>query len=161
MSAMTSQITGVSIVYSTVCSGVGQRKHQSFAPLTFVRGNHRGDWWFPSWRFSNTENVSNWWRLHVILLWLYNRCLCCPYRHILHGCLNGTGPAVLLQLNCSSSKEFYVVSDILPRVFGSRFPHQVNTKHHCQVKPTHFVLGSMISQGRAQSCDLKAQILVR
>ena len=41
MSAMASQITGVSIVYSTVCSGAGQRKHQSSASLAFVKGLHR------------------------------------------------------------------------------------------------------------------------
>ena len=35
-------ITGVSIVYSTVCSGANQRKHQSFMSLVFVRGIH---WW--------------------------------------------------------------------------------------------------------------------
>ena len=39
--AMASQITGVSIVYSTVCSGANQRKHQSSASLAFVRGIHR------------------------------------------------------------------------------------------------------------------------
>ena len=38
MSAMASQITGVLIVYSTVCSGSDQRKHQRFAPLAIVRG---------------------------------------------------------------------------------------------------------------------------
>ena len=36
--AMASQITGVSIVCSPVCSGANQRKHQSSASLTFVRG---------------------------------------------------------------------------------------------------------------------------
>ena len=41
MSAMASQTTGVSIVYATVCSGADQRKHQSSAPLAFVRGIHR------------------------------------------------------------------------------------------------------------------------
>ena len=41
MSAMVSQITGASIVYSTVCSGADQRKHQSSASLAFVRGIHR------------------------------------------------------------------------------------------------------------------------
>ena len=41
MSAMASQITGVSIIYSTVYSGADQRKHQSSAPLAFVRGIHR------------------------------------------------------------------------------------------------------------------------
>ena len=41
MSAMTSPITGFLIVYSTVCSDANQRKHQSSAPLAFVRGIHR------------------------------------------------------------------------------------------------------------------------
>ena len=42
MSEMTSQITRVSIVYSTVCSGAYQRKHQSSASLASVKGIH---WW--------------------------------------------------------------------------------------------------------------------
>ena len=41
MSAMASQITGLTIIYSTVYSGVDQRKHQSSASLAFVRGIHR------------------------------------------------------------------------------------------------------------------------
>ena len=41
MSAMASQITCVSIVYSIVCSDADQRKHQSSASLAFVRGIHR------------------------------------------------------------------------------------------------------------------------
>ena len=41
MSAVASQITGVSIVCSTVGSGANQRKHQSSASLAFVRGIHR------------------------------------------------------------------------------------------------------------------------
>ena len=41
MRAMTSRITGVSIVCSAVCSGADQRKHQSSASLSFVRGIHR------------------------------------------------------------------------------------------------------------------------
>ena len=40
-SAIASQITGVTIIYSTVCSGADQRKHQSSASLAFVRGIHR------------------------------------------------------------------------------------------------------------------------
>ena len=38
---MASQVNGVSIVYSIVCSGADQRKHQSSAPLTFVLEIHR------------------------------------------------------------------------------------------------------------------------
>ena len=41
MSAMASQITGVSIVCSAVSSGADQRKHQSSASLAFVWGIHR------------------------------------------------------------------------------------------------------------------------
>ena len=41
-SAMASQITSLTIVYSTVYSGADQRKHQSSALLAFVRGIHRG-----------------------------------------------------------------------------------------------------------------------
>ena len=35
------QITGVSMVFSTICSGADQRKHQSCASLAFVKGSHR------------------------------------------------------------------------------------------------------------------------
>ena len=38
MSAAESQITGASIVWSTACSGIDQRKHQSSASLAFVWG---------------------------------------------------------------------------------------------------------------------------
>ena len=41
MSAMASQITSLTIVYSTIYSGADQRKHQSSASLTFVTGIHR------------------------------------------------------------------------------------------------------------------------
>ena len=41
MSSMVSQITGVSIVYSTVCSGAGQRKLDISVSLAFVREIHR------------------------------------------------------------------------------------------------------------------------
>ena len=41
MSAMVSQITSITIVYSTLYSGADQRKHQSSASLAFVRGIHR------------------------------------------------------------------------------------------------------------------------
>ena len=50
MGAMASQITGVTIVYSTVCRGADQRKHQSSASLAFVRGLHRPPVNFPHLR---------------------------------------------------------------------------------------------------------------
>ena len=61
------QITGVSIVCSTVCSGADHRKHQSSASLAFVRGIHR---WLhgvlPSHRVSNAENICIWLCHHVL-----------------------------------------------------------------------------------------------
>ena len=46
MSAIASQITGVSIVCSTVCSSADQRKHQSSGSLAFV-GESTGHRWIP------------------------------------------------------------------------------------------------------------------
>ena len=42
MGAIASQITSLTIVYSTVYSDADQRQHQSSASLAFVRGIHRG-----------------------------------------------------------------------------------------------------------------------
>ena len=67
VSAMTSQITSVSIVYSNICSGADQRKHQSSAPLAFVRRIRSpltGE--FPTQRASSAKNVSIWWRHHAL-----------------------------------------------------------------------------------------------
>ena len=65
MSAMASQITSLTIVYSTVYSGANQRKHQSSASLAFVTGTGE----FPAQRASNAENVSIWWRYD----WVHGR----------------------------------------------------------------------------------------
>ena len=66
MSAMASQITGVSIVYSTFCSGAGQRKHQSSALLAICARNSPVTGEFSAQRASNAENVSICWRHHYI-----------------------------------------------------------------------------------------------
>ena len=42
MTTMASQITSLTVIYSTVYPGADQRKHQSSASLAFVRGIHRG-----------------------------------------------------------------------------------------------------------------------
>ena len=64
MDAMASQITSISSVYSTICTSIDQRKHQSPASLACVRGIHWTDGEFPSQRSSKAENVSIWWRHH-------------------------------------------------------------------------------------------------
>ena len=59
MGAIASQITSLTIVYSTVYSGADQRKHESSASLAFVRGIHRGPVTgeFPAQMASNAENI--------------------------------------------------------------------------------------------------------
>ena len=47
MTMLASQITSLTVVYSIVCSGVNQRKHQSSASLAFVWEIHRGPVNFP------------------------------------------------------------------------------------------------------------------
>ena len=63
MSAMASHITGVSMVYSTICSCADQRKHQIPASRAFVRGIHHGRW-IPRTKGSEAKNASIWWRHH-------------------------------------------------------------------------------------------------
>ena len=62
MSPMTSQITSLTIIYSTVYSGADQRKHQSSASLHgLCEGNS------PAQRASYAKNVSIWWRHHAFM----------------------------------------------------------------------------------------------
>ena len=63
MSAMASQITGVSIVYSNIRSGAN--KKNSKAPRHWpLWGDSPVTGELPAWRASNSENVSIWWRHH-------------------------------------------------------------------------------------------------
>ena len=68
---MVPQITSLNIVFSTVYSDVDQRKHQRSVSLALcgVTGE------FPAQMTNNAENVSIWWRHHV----LYQvGCICSP-----------------------------------------------------------------------------------
>ena len=58
MGAIASQITSLTIVYSTVYSDADQSIHQSSASLAFWPDE------FPAQMASNAENVSIWWRHH-------------------------------------------------------------------------------------------------
>ena len=64
MSAIASQITNLAIVYSTVYSDTGRRKHQNSASLAFVRGIHREPANSPYKGPVTRKNVSIWWRHH-------------------------------------------------------------------------------------------------
>ena len=63
MTTIASQITSLTVVYSTIYSDADQRKHQSSALLAFVWGIHR-DRWIPRTKVQLCGNVSIWWRHH-------------------------------------------------------------------------------------------------
>ena len=74
MSAMASQITSVTIAYSTVYSGTYQRYHQSSASLAFVWGIHR-------WTVNSLHKGPVTRKLFpfddVIMMWLYHQIMFC------------------------------------------------------------------------------------
>ena len=99
MSAMASQITGVLIVCSTVCSGADQRNHQRSASLAFVRVTGG----FPSQRASNAENVSFWWRHHVVFCWGLVQD---DFNHILQDYFIDAGTSMPLKWSRQSGRHF-------------------------------------------------------
>ena len=64
MGTVASQITSLTIVYSTIYSGEDERKYQSSASLAFVRVIHRWPVNSPHKGPGNAENVSIWSRRH-------------------------------------------------------------------------------------------------
>ena len=64
MSAMASQITRRTIVYSSVYSGADKRKHQKLRITGLCEGNSPVTGEFPTQRASDAENISIWWRHH-------------------------------------------------------------------------------------------------
>ena len=72
MSTMASQITGISVIYSTVCSGVGQKKSSKLSVTGLCEGNSPVTGEFPAQRDSNAENASIRWRYHELWLSLYS-----------------------------------------------------------------------------------------
>ena len=77
MGATVSQITSLTIVYSTVYSGEDQRKHWPLCGNSAVTGE------FPAQMVSNAENYSFWWRhlvsfyvsLRLPLIWYLRTCV--------------------------------------------------------------------------------------
>ena len=69
LGTIASQITSLTIVYSTVYSDADQSEYQSSAPLAFVTNSpETGE--FPAQMASNAENVSIWWRHYVRAIYL-------------------------------------------------------------------------------------------
>ena len=80
ITVVASQITGVSVVYSTFCSGADQRKYQSSASLVFVRGIHQ---WPMNSPHIGASNVSIWWRHHGTCNEHAKQCWCESSEHFL------------------------------------------------------------------------------
>ena len=70
MSAMASQINGVSFVYSAVYSGA-DKKTSKLRGTGLCEGNSLVTGEFPVQRGSNAENDSIWWRHHIFVRWIY------------------------------------------------------------------------------------------
>ena len=64
MGAMASQITSLTVVYSTVYLGADQSQHQKLRVTGLCVGNSPVPGEFPAQMASNAENVSIWWRHH-------------------------------------------------------------------------------------------------
>ena len=67
MSGMASQITSLTIAYSSVYSGADQRKHQSSASLTLVRGIHQWPLNSPHKGPVTRKMFPFWWRHHGLM----------------------------------------------------------------------------------------------
>ena len=65
MGVIASQITSLTIVYSTVYSGAGKKKTSKLSVTGLCAGNSPTTGEFPAQMASNAENVSIWWRHHV------------------------------------------------------------------------------------------------
>ena len=72
MSTIASQITSLTVVYSTVYSGADQSKHQSSASLAFVWGIHRGPvnsphkWPVTRKKFPFDDVIMSWARHYIL-----------------------------------------------------------------------------------------------
>ena len=87
MTTMASQITSLTVVYSTVYSGADQRKHQNSASLAFVWGIHR-DRWIPRTKGQLRGKcfhlmTSSWMRLIVCVHMRVQYLLLCILFHML------------------------------------------------------------------------------
>ena len=71
MCAMASQITSITVVYSTVYSKRRSKQTSKLRVTGHCAGNSPMTGEFPAQRTSNTENVSIWWRHHGVIWTLW------------------------------------------------------------------------------------------
>ena len=70
LGAMASQITSLTIVYSTFYSGADKKKTSKNRVTGLCVGNSPVTGEFPAQNTSNAENISIWWRHHIIEVYL-------------------------------------------------------------------------------------------
>ena len=99
MGTIASQITSLTIVYSTVYSDADQKKKKCRV-TGLCAGNSPGTGGFPAQMASNAENVSIWWRHHVKAKAWYMLHLYCVEFHVIFSC-------VMMGLGCCTMS--YVV----------------------------------------------------
>ena len=75
MSEISSEITSVSIVWSTVCSGADHRKKSKIHVTGLCEGSPPVTGGFPPERDSNAQNVSIWWRRHAVCQYVHTAVL--------------------------------------------------------------------------------------
>ena len=68
MGTIASQITSLTIVYSTVYSDADQNKTSKLRVTGLCAGNSPGTGEFPAQMTSNAENVSIWWHHHEVIV---------------------------------------------------------------------------------------------
>ena len=67
MGAISSQITSLTIVYSTFYSDADKKKNIKAPRHLLLCGEFTGTGQFPAQMASNAENVSIWWRHHAMM----------------------------------------------------------------------------------------------
>ena len=123
MTTIASQITSLTVVYSTVYSDADQRKHQSSASLAFVWGFHR-DRWIP-----RTKGQLRGKCFHLMTSsWLSpHDCLWLDEAAFAQWLYTVTWSPLLLQWNMSvttTSKINFITCDLFSNVFNEDWRYQ-------------------------------------
>ena len=125
--ALASQITGVSIVCSTVFfSSADQRKYQSSASRVFVKGIHQ--WSVVSLTKSVTRNMFPF--FDVIIFWCLGVWYRLIYPHIQHYHILATNPMLVWSFHYEHSTIYYVRGDFLLWIWNSMKAYHV--VHPCE-----------------------------
>ena len=114
MSAIASQITSLTIVYSTVYPGADESKHQSSASLAFVRRIHRGPVNSPhKWPVTRKMFLFD----DVIM---FHGCIRMFYRELAGYSWLGREIGLLIHMQ-TAARDVFLSFDLLSHVFGKLY----------------------------------------